>query len=223
MEKPQAGDDAAPSGKFPVFDEAPLYIRENLIFPYSAGEQFQDAVYDKAHEAAFAQVFRDPPVSSQQVMHPDKYFSHVEPTTPPLPKDPKGAKRFAEGVLGELDHWVLLTGYTSRQDADDLAPRLAGSQYRLFEGKRADSQPKPILLAYVSEWSDAESAQRFFHLYRKVLEGKWKNFKVASETDTVLTGQGDDGWFRVTTDGRFVRSSEGWPAPVESADHEQRK
>jgi hypothetical protein len=29
-------DGAEPSGKFPVFDQAPLYIRENLIFPYSA-------------------------------------------------------------------------------------------------------------------------------------------------------------------------------------------
>ena len=45
--KPESGDDAEPSGKFPVFDEAPLYIRENLIFPYSAGEQFQEAVYEK--------------------------------------------------------------------------------------------------------------------------------------------------------------------------------
>src|ERR1700733_6959505 len=33
--KVESGDDAEPSGKFPVFDEAPLYIRENLIFPYS--------------------------------------------------------------------------------------------------------------------------------------------------------------------------------------------
>ena len=46
--KAPSGDDAEPNGPFPVFDEAPLYIRENLIFPYSAGEQFQD-FFDDAH------------------------------------------------------------------------------------------------------------------------------------------------------------------------------
>jgi hypothetical protein len=213
-DKTPSSDDAEPSGKFPVFDEAPLYIRENLIFPYSAGEQFQDAVYDKQQQSAFAGVFRDPPVSSQQVLHPEKYFSHTGPSDPNLPKDPKGCKRFAEGVLGELDHSVMLRQYTTRQDAEEVAPKLAGSQYRLLEEKHLENHAKPILLVYVSEWSDAETAHRFFHLYRKVLEGKWKNFHVASESDTVLTGQGDDGWFRVTTEGKLVRSSEGWPAPV---------
>lgn len=214
-DKAQSNDDAEPSGKFPVFDEAPLYIRENLIFPYSAGEQFQDAVYDKEQKAAFAEVFREPPVSSQQVLHPEEYFAHNAPTDPELPKDPKGAKRFAEGVLGELDHSVMLRQYTTREDAEDVAPKLSGSQYRLLEGKHLENQARPILLEYVSEWKDAETAQRFFHLYRRVLEGKWKKFRVASESESLLTGQGDDGWFRVTTEGKLVRSYEGWPTPVE--------
>jgi hypothetical protein len=214
-EKSGSNDEAEPSGKFPVFDEAPLYIRENLIFPYSAGEQFQDAVYDKDHQAAFAQVFRDPPVSSQQVLHPDKYFAHIVPAVPELPKDPKGSRRFAEGVLGELDHSVLLRQYTTRDDADEVAPKLAGSQYRLLEGKRMGKNARPILLEYVSQWSDPATARRFFHLYRKVLEGKWKTLRIASESDSLLTGEGDDGWFRVTTEGNLVQSREGWPTPVE--------
>src|ERR1043165_717020 len=88
-------DGAEPSGKFPVFDQAPLYIRENLIFPYTAGERFQDAVYNKDQQAALAEVFRVPPVSSQQVLHPDKYFARVMPLLPVLPKDPKGVKRIS--------------------------------------------------------------------------------------------------------------------------------
>ncbi len=213
--KAETADEAEPSGKFPVFDEAPLYIRENLIFPYSAGEQFQDAVYDRDHKEALTEVFRNPPVSSQQVLHPEKYFSHVVPTSPALPKDPKGTRRFAEGVMGELDHSVLLRQYATRDDALDVAPKLAGSQYRLLEEKHGEKDARPILLVYVSEWSDPETARRFFHLYRKVLEGKWKTLRVASESESVLTGQGDDGWFRVTVQGNFVRSCEGWPKPLQ--------
>jgi hypothetical protein len=204
-------NESEPSGKFPVFDQAPLYIRENLIFPYSAGERFQDAVYEKQQQAALSEVFRNPPVSSQQVLHPDKYFAHSVPVIPDLPKDPKGVKRFAEGVLGELDHSVLLRQYTTPDDAQDVAPKLSGSQYRLLEGRK----DKRVELVYASEWSDAPTAQRFFHLYRKILEGKWKKLQMASETETVMTGEGDDGWFRVKLEGNIVRSTEGWEKPVE--------
>jgi hypothetical protein len=204
-------DDAAePSGKFPVFDRAPLYIRENLIFPYSAGERFQDAVYERQQQAALSVVFRLPPLSSQQVLHPDKYFSHTLPAPPALPRDPKGVKRFAEGVMGELDHSVLLRQYTTLDDAQDVAPKLSGSQYRLLEGRKS----KRIELVYASAWVDAATAQRFFRLYRKILEGKWKKLQIASETDSVLTGEGDDGWFRVNLEGNIVRSTEGWEKPV---------
>lgn len=207
----EENNEAEPSGKFPVFDQAPLYIRENLIFPYSAGERFQDAVYEKYQQAALADVFRDPPVSSQQVIHPSKYFSHTAPVLPEMPKDPKGVKRFAEGVLGELDHSVLLRQYTTIDDAQDVAPRLSGSQYRLLESRK----DKRVVLVYASTWSDEATAQRFFHLYRKILEGKWKKLRVAQESEAVLTGEGDDGWFRVVVEGTVVRSTEGWEKPVE--------
>ena len=206
-------NEAEPSGKFPVFDQAPLYIRENLIFPYSAGERFQNALYDKNQQSALSEVFRDPPVSTQQIMHPEKYFSHTVPVLPPLPKDPKGVKRFAEGVLGELDHSVLLRQYTTTDDAQEVAPQLAGSQYRLLEGKHGGKNDKRYALVYASQWSDAKVAARFFHLYRKVLEGKWKKMRVTSESESVLTGEGDDGWFRVNLEGNIVRSTEGWENP----------
>ena len=203
-------DQAEPSGKFPVFDQAPLYIRENLIFPYSAGERFQDALFEKHQQAALSEVFRNPPVSSQQVLHPDKYFTHNVPVPPPLPKDPKGVKRLAEGVMGELDHSVLLRQYTTIDDAQDVAPKLSGSQYRLLEGKKS----KRVSVVYASTWSDEEAARRFFRLYRKILAGKWKKLRVASESESVMTGEGDDGWFRLNIEGNTVRSSEGWEKPV---------
>ena len=113
--------------------------------------------------------------------------------------------------MGELDHSVLLRQYASSDEAQEIAPKLSGSQYRLLEGKKN----KRVELVYASAWSDAPTAQRFFHLYRKILEGKWKKLQVASETESVLTGEGDDGWFRVNLDGNVVRSTEGWEKPVD--------
>jgi hypothetical protein len=144
------------------------------------------------------------------VLHPDKYFAHVAPVLPSLPKDPKGVRRYAEGVMGELDHSVLLRQYATVDDAQDLAPKLSGSQYRLLMARKT----KRVRLVYASEWSDAPTAQRYFRAYRKILQGKWKKLQVATESESTLTGEGDDGWFRVNLEGNIVRSTEGWDHPV---------
>src|SRR5450432_159840 len=97
-------------GQFPVFDNSPLYLRLTLVFPYTKGMLFQHAVFERDGQYGFAEVFLKPPVSTQQVMHPDKYFSGVKPTQPALP-DPhlkKGYKSLVGGTLGELEHSVML-------------------------------------------------------------------------------------------------------------------
>ena len=65
---------------FPVFSQAPLYIRESLTFPYTAGLRFQDAVYRERGRASFDEVFTRPPVSTQQILHARTYFSNQKPT-----------------------------------------------------------------------------------------------------------------------------------------------
>src|ERR1051325_5373864 len=35
------------SSQFPVFNSVPLYLRETLVFPYTEGARFQNAVYGK--------------------------------------------------------------------------------------------------------------------------------------------------------------------------------
>ena len=46
------------TGQFPVYDKAPLYLRETLLFPYTQGMLFQHAVVEKLDKAAFTEVFR---------------------------------------------------------------------------------------------------------------------------------------------------------------------
>ncbi|HSB14894.1 MAG TPA: hypothetical protein VLE22_10580, partial [Bryobacteraceae bacterium] len=87
-------------GQFPVFDAAPLYMRETLLFPYSQGMLFQHALVEKFGQEAFARIFREPPVSSQQILHPEKYFREVKPTEPELPS-----------VSSEEDYEELTEGY----------------------------------------------------------------------------------------------------------------
>jgi hypothetical protein len=203
------------SGQYPVFDRAPLYLRETLLFPYAQGLLFQHAVIEKLDKAGFAEVFRHPPVSTQQILHPEKYFAGVRPVRPPLPKLEKGGawKTFTDGDIGELDHTILLKQYAGKESAG-LAASWKGGYYRLLENK-AD---KRMALVYASEWSDEAAAAKFFELYRKVLEGKWKTFAVETETERAVSGHGDDGYFLLSREGARVSSIEG-ARPASNALH----
>lgn len=198
--------------QYPVFSQAPLYIRESLVFPYSDGLAFQDAVFRKLGREAFSEVFLQPPVSSGQILHPERYLGHggaVIPNPPRLP-EPREFRKLADGTLGELDFRVLLSQYTTAAEGEALAAHLAGGSYELFEHKRE----KFPVLGVASTWDSPESARKFFEQYRKVMQGKWKKLEIASETEDMLEGQGDSGYFRVWMDGMTVNQMEGWKTPI---------
>jgi len=201
-------------GQFPVFDHAPLYIRESLLFPYTQGMLFQQALVQKLGQAGFSEVFRNPPVSTQQILHPDKYFAGVAPVVPPLPRWELRRKwrNLSDGAVGEFDHAVLLRQYAGQQESDRIAPRGQGAFYRLLENK-ADGR---LVLLYSSEWATPDAARDFFALYQRVLKGKWKTFRTDSQTESSLAGQGDDGYFLLRLDGTRVTSVEGMRSPGEA-------
>jgi hypothetical protein len=202
------------SSQYPVFNSVPLYLRVTLVFPYTEGGRFQNAVYAKMGKAAFAEVFRHPPDTSQQILHPAKYFDHIEPTRPAFPQlaHGKGYKDLSEGMLGELDHSILIRQYGTSQEAGAIAPHWKGGRYSLVENK---SEAR-VILRYVSEWDSAEIAGDFFRFYGQVLRKKWKKMEVTAERDDSLSGTGDDGYFVVKRSGALVSSVEGLASPEQA-------
>jgi hypothetical protein len=204
-----SGDD------FPVFTQAPLYIRESLTFPYTEGMRFQDAVYRHLGPAAFERVFRDPPRSTQHIMHPDTYLRRQMPTFPVSPRLEEagaGSGRFrvlADGDVGEFDYSVLLRQYIGETEGAKAAAHWRGGTYRLYEHK----QEKYPVLAHTSEWDSPEAARAFFDLYQRVLQAKWKKFEIGAATSRQVTGTGDNGRFSLLLDGSSVHSIEGIQTP----------
>ncbi len=194
------------AGQFPVFDKSPLYLRQTLVFPYTKGMLFQHAVFDRDGQRGFSEVFLKPPVSTQQILHPEKYFEGVQPTHPELP-DPKlkGYKSLVGGSLGELEHTILLEQYVNKESAAEIAPHWRGCNFVLMENKKDNR----VVLLYASEWDSPDSARRFFQAYRQVLAKKWKQMTVDAETTDLVVGTGDDGGFELRIKGSIVTSVEG--------------
>jgi hypothetical protein len=198
--------------QYPVFSQAPLYIRESLVFPYGEGLEFQDAVFRKLGREAFSELFLRPPASSGQILHPDRYLGHggvVIPDPPQLPASHE-FRKLADGSLGELDFRVLLSQYTNPSDGQALAAHLAGGAYALYEHKRE----KFPVLGVASLWDSPESARKYFDQCKAIMQGKWKKFEIDKETAQSLDGRGDSGYFRVWLDKDNVSQIEGWKTPV---------
>ncbi|MBV6431486.1 MAG: hypothetical protein IANPNBLG_01618 [Bryobacteraceae bacterium] len=193
------------AGAFPVFDSVPLYLRESLMFPYTKGFAFQQAVVLKLGKEGFLEVFRNPPRSSQQIIHPDKYFDKIQPTKPPLPKaSTKGYTGVVEGTVGEFDHEILFRQYGGEADAK-LARKWRGAEFRIFENKKDKSR---AVLLYASDWQDEKAARDVFRLYKKVLQGKSKTFTLDRESDSEMEGTIDGGRFLVRLQSTLVSSVE---------------
>jgi hypothetical protein len=197
---------------YPVFAKAPLYLRESLVFPYTAGMLFQNAIFEKLGPQAFSEVFRRAPQSTQQIIHPQKYLDRVAPVIPPVPSipDAKRYRKVGDGTLGEFDLRVLLQQYAGKDEATALAPHMLGGIYQVAESKQ-DQKP---LMTFAVNWDTPDAARHFLRDYRKALSGKSKNCEFTTADETHLEGRNDQGAFRVEVNEARFESLEGLPAQV---------
>jgi hypothetical protein len=195
------------NGDYPVFDQEPLYLRLTLVFPYTKGMSFQNAVLQRDAQQGFGEVFLHPPVSTQQILHPEKYFDHVQPTQPALPVVhlPRGYKGLVGGELGELEQGILLEQFAGKERAAELAPHWRGCAFELHENKKA----RRVVLLYAAEWDSEASAREYFSAYAQAMRKKWKAMTVTSQEADALEGTGDDGRFELRRKGAVVTSVEG--------------
>jgi hypothetical protein len=67
------------------YDQAPRSMRESLIFPYLQGSEWATQLYRKGGWTMVSNAFTRLPLSSEQILHPEKYFSYERPVKIVLP------------------------------------------------------------------------------------------------------------------------------------------
>ncbi len=162
---------AAGLSQYPELSNAPLYIRESLLFPYTRGLAFQQAVVEKLGDRGFAEVFQRPPMSSREVLHPEVYFNRAKTPKIGAPRVKGGFDEVIAGEFGEFDLHILVRQSTDEETADKLAPRWRAGHYRVYERK----SDKHAVLAFALEFDEEAAAREFRDLYeQKILPGKRK-------------------------------------------------
>jgi hypothetical protein len=189
----------ASMGKDPVLAKAPQYIQDALMFPYLGGGAFSQE-FLKAHAGwpDLKLLFEDPPVSTQQIMHPNLYLQGVKPVAVTLPKwkhlVPSDWKLLEENVMGEFGLQEVLKQFLGPVRAEAMAPAWAGDRYAVFEEPRTGNTPLVFLLTLDS----SDHAEKFFTEFSAALEKKY-----ASPTD--VHSQSGFLQFQTTTGGVYLR------------------
>jgi hypothetical protein len=161
------------AGMSPELQKSPPFLRDALIFPYVSGALFTHQVMQRrAGWKEFWEVFQKPPVSTQQILHPQMYMQGVVPAVVVLPDITRSLgqrwRRLDENVLGEFGLQSILKQYLDEERAAALAPAWAGDRYAIYENKALDR----TALAFRVRFSSAEHAARFLGQYSEALEKK---------------------------------------------------
>ena len=166
-----------------VFNDAPIFLKESLTFPYSYGMDFVIKVLQKGgKEKAFAGILANPPHTTRQIMQPETYLAgeRIEPMfVPDFKKDFKDYQKFDIGAMGEFDVSVLIEQYAGKRIAKQMYPEWRGGYY--YAAKSRANPSGPLALLYVSRWSSPITAAQFAGIYAHSLNQRYKKANQADE------------------------------------------
>ena len=166
------------------FQNAPIYMKEALTFPYRYGIDFiAELLNQGGKEKAFASLFQNPPLTTRQIMEPRTYLSgeRIEPMrVPDFRQIFKNYERFDVGAMGEFDVAILVDQYAGADASKGLYPHWRGGYY--YAARPKGDPAAPLALIYVSRWSNAETASDFAGIYARALPKRYLRVHDVVET-----------------------------------------
>jgi hypothetical protein len=108
--------------------EAPPVLRDQLILPYLLGRQFAAALFQKGGWPGVRGAWDRPPVSTEQVMHPEKYMAGEAARVVAVTWAPPGGRLLNEGVMGEMMARTLLG-----EGAEAAAAGWGGDAFKVWD------------------------------------------------------------------------------------------
>src|SRR5262249_18832268 len=160
-------------------DKAPRALRETLLFPYQEGMNWTRSLYRQGGWSEVSTAFTTLPQSTEQVLHPEKYFAHESPIKVALPDltnllnngDRSGAKlgstaqsgwkRIASDVNGEWGFYLILDQFLkSPAESRRAAAGWAGDRTAVYESANG-----AVVYISRSTWDTENDAREFFDAY----------------------------------------------------------
>ena len=186
------------------FNTAPPAVQQTMLFPYLQGMLFFQTLAGRTRQhpdrfvrpgestAWRGEVFAEPPETTEQIIHPEKYLARelpakVEPLEPP--QGAPSAERF-ENVMGEFGVQMLLISSLGEERARETAEGWNGDRALVT----ADAGGAHHGVRWVTLWDTPAAADRFASALREVFAkrfGDRLSWKDGGQTQASVGGAGD--------------------------------
>jgi hypothetical protein len=166
--------------------KAPRYLREMLVFPYLRGQEFCTAIQSRGSFDTLNEVYKNPPASSSQILHPEKYFAHEQPVRVEFGDTAVlGQKPLADNVLGEMGVRILFSEWIDDATGKAASQGWRGDRYLVYDDGRA--------LVWRSAWASKEDAEKFRDALSAYVDNRFGSGQVvqvmSSRINTVFSTQ----------------------------------
>lgn len=155
----------------------PALLTETFIFRYRDGARLVETARRRGGERAVDELFTRPPASTEQVLHPEKYFANEQPREVQIDETRFAAAGWnvtTSTPLGELGVRGTLLKNLKQRDAARAAAGWGGDRAYLFERAGGGT-----LFVWKSVWETGIDAQEFFRAYNALARSRG-----ATESDT---------------------------------------
>jgi len=148
----------------------PPILTETFIFRYRDGARFVETIRRRGGENAVNQLFTNPPVSSEQILHPEKYLQGEMARDVRVDENAFAANGWTATTstpLGEIGIRGLLMIGISEREAVNAAAGWNGDRAWLFE-----NTGHTPLFVWKTAWNKRADAEEFFKAYNRMLQRK---------------------------------------------------
>ena len=196
------------SAKTGKMADLPAFLTHTLVFPYSDGYDFTLKVKEAKLPADLSDIplikdtkpewknvtrlYKDPPLSTEQILHPKKYYDERDnPISIILPDvtKPLGAdwNPLEQNVWGEFVVKIMLDEYNVKR-TNRASAGWGGDRYTVLE----NSKDKKVAAVWFTTWDTEKDAKEFFTAYRELVRTKYNATKeedipsIGDEKDIIL-------------------------------------
>ena len=179
----------------PILDSAPPFMSADLYFPYEKGLAFVQFLYDQGGYEAVDDAYLSPPVSTEQILHPEKY-----PEDAPLPVELPDLSRvlgnswklFDQNVMGEWYTYLILNKpyddkfQIGESQALEAAEGWGGDTYSVYLNENTDE----AIFVMDAVWDTIEDADQFFFAFDQYASKRWEPVSTSVFDAELWQGEG---------------------------------
>ena len=183
----------------PVYESAPLFLQDDFLFPYQQGYDFVQNFFLDGGWAAVDELYSNPPVSTEQILHPRLYPDEapVRLAAPELVEAlGPGWQEIERDVLGEWYTLLTLREHLPEELAATAAAGWAGDYYLAFY----DAGSSEGALVLVASWDTVRDAHEFYDGFREYGNSRFGDRILSSTTQTVWESPGVWAAIEITAD-----------------------